>query len=366
MHLAGTENIEENMINEVLGDYNVFIINRYPPQTSIYRTAEDIFSVLKGAIWINLLFNADGWNLPHQGIDYRSKFIGNSTLTHALRNFSFADALRVINSGKWKGKKLIHYSNQFSGTFNLNGTADIVSVHDSPHYLERNSIISKLFMRHIYSSIKEKEFILTNTDNLAKELRDYGFTGHITPIHLPYSPVFHKLTEPKDEIRNRLKLPLDKKLILSVSSNSPRKNLPVIRKIMNLLGGGYKLVRVGSSLEDSLNFEGVNDNRLNEIYNACDVLLFPSLYEGFGLPIVEAFASGLPVVTSDLPTIREVAGNAAVLVDPMDTDSILKGIKVAIENESLSEVGLARAKEFTRVNFKEKLIRFYEMVKKSC
>jgi glycosyltransferase involved in cell wall biosynthesis len=76
----------------------------------------------------------------------------------------------------------------------------------------------------------------------------------------------------------------------------------------------------------------VSDPDLHALYHRARLLLFPSLYEGFGLPILEAFAYDLPVVTSDLGALKEVAGEAAVLVDPTSPDSIAVGVRQLLDN----------------------------------
>jgi glycosyltransferase involved in cell wall biosynthesis len=73
-------------------------------------------------------------------------------------------------------------------------------------------------------------------------------------------------------------------------------------------------------------------DRVVELYRTSDVLLFPSTKEGFGVPIAEAQATGLPVVTSDLSPMREVAGEGAVLVDPLDVGSIRDGVHRVLED----------------------------------
>jgi glycosyltransferase involved in cell wall biosynthesis len=349
---------------ELLSDFKVFIINRYPPLTSPYRWAEDLSATVR-AMWINLIFENKGWEYTHKGVDFQSRFLGNNALTHIFRTFSFSNAVRYIDVNSSKRKKIIHYTNQFSGLLRFKGAIEIVSVQDSPYYLENDKISSRVFMNRIYSSIKNKDYIITNTNVLNDELRQYGFTGHIETIHLSYSPIFSKLDENKKSLRNKLGLPLDKKLVLSISSDLPRKNLQAVRNAVDSLGEQYKLVRIGSQLGNSITFTRIGDETLNQIYNSCDVLLFPSLYEGFGLPIVEAFASGLPVVASDIPTIREVAGNAAILVDPENLNSIMKGIKDAIHNVYLSERGIVRAKDFTKHKFEEKVTHLYDNILKT-
>jgi glycosyltransferase involved in cell wall biosynthesis len=92
----------------------------------------------------------------------------------------------------------------------------------------------------------------------------------------------------------------------------------------------------------------VSSERLRELYRTASVLAFPSLYEGFGLPPLEAMASGCPVAASDAGSIPEVCGDAAVLFDPLDIDSIASGILAALDgSERLTEAGLRQVRAFT-------------------
>ena len=95
---------------------------------------------------------------------------------------------------------------------------------------------------------------------------------------------------------------------------------------------------------------------MNEIYNACDVMSFPSLYEGFGKPLVEGFAAGLPVVASDIEVFRETSGGAAILRDPNDASDLASGVKFALENsEELIIKGLKRAARFSFESFSSEM-----------
>ena len=95
----------------------------------------------------------------------------------------------------------------------------------------------------------------------------------------------------------------------------------------------------------------LNDQTLAALYKLASVFVFPSLYEGFGLPPLEAMASGTPVVTSNVSSLPEVAGDAAVLVDPLDTVDIKNGIKRVLTDDvlraDLRRKGLARARHFS-------------------
>src|SRR5690606_11692226 len=99
-------------------------------------------------------------------------------------------------------------------------------------------------------------------------------------------------------------------------------------------------------------------------YKAAEVFAFPSLYEGFGIPIIEAMASGCPVVTSTGGACPEVAGDAALLVDPRNVDSIADGVRSLLTDARLRadlvERGLARARHFTWDSSARQTIRLFE------
>jgi glycosyltransferase involved in cell wall biosynthesis len=170
------------------------------------------------------------------------------------------------------------------------------------------------------------------------------------------------LLENRFSLRKSLGLPEDKKLVLSVSSQDPRKNLKAVAETMRLLGEEYHLVRVGKPIGASHSFSNIDDVKLNEIYNACDVLLFPSFDEGFGYPIAEAMTVGLPVVASDIPVFHEIAENAAVLVEP-DPENLARGVKYAFEvRDYLVYIGIQKAKKYSFHRFKEEVNALYSHI----
>ena len=105
------------------------------------------------------------------------------------------------------------------------------------------------------------------------------------------------------------------------------------------------------------------DATLAVLYRLAAVFVFPSLYEGFGLPPLEAMASGAPVVTSNVSSMPEVAGDAAVLVDPRDPEAIADGIRRVLTEpglrDSLRARGLARAAEFSWDRAVDRIRRIY-------
>jgi glycosyltransferase involved in cell wall biosynthesis len=108
----------------------------------------------------------------------------------------------------------------------------------------------------------------------------------------------------------------------------------------------------------------VSDAEIIQAYRECDVVCFPSLYEGFGLPIIEGQAIGRPVVTSDLLPMSSIAGKGAVLVNPYSVDSITKGIVYALENsETLIKEGINNADRFSLKHIVGQYMSLYEGLK---
>lgn len=154
--------------------------------------------------------------------------------------------------------------------------------------------------------------------------------------------------------------------LLCVSNTKPHKNLG--RTLEGFARSGVSsevrlLLRVSSSprIEEHLHKLGirdrveligqVTDEELAALYRGAVALLFPSLYEGFGLPVLEAMACGTPVLTSNVSALPEVVDNAGVLIDPYEVEAIAEGIRRLVEDSALREElrrrGLERAKQFS-------------------
>lgn len=149
------------------------------------------------------------------------------------------------------------------------------------------------------------------------------------------------------------KLQLNKPYLLFVGTREPRKNLARLIQAWLPLANDYQLIIAGEQAWDdsaqisknpNLRFMGrVTDQELAVLYHHSELFVYPSLYEGFGLPVLEAFAHGVPVVSSDIPAIREVAGNAAELCNPQDEESIRQAIeKVLNEKKADSEARMKK------------------------
>lgn len=182
-------------------------------------------------------------------------------------------------------------------------------------------------------------------------------------------PVYQPVTDPVKLATVRARYGLPERFILSVGVLQPRKNvaglIAAYRRLPEALQRDYGLVIVGKQgwLMASLPhlaaqagpgvlFTGyVDDGDLPALYTLADVFAYPSLYEGFGLPPVEAMACGTPVLTSTAASLPEVTRNAALLVDPTDEAALAAGLERLLTDEALREQllerGFARAAELT-------------------
>jgi glycosyltransferase involved in cell wall biosynthesis len=183
-------------------------------------------------------------------------------------------------------------------------------------------------------------------------------------------PRFHALSGRKSE-QFSSGLKIDRPFILAVGNLQPRKNiLRLIQATAKLKLEGcadFQLVIAGKAkwresdlytevknlkLENDVLFLGhVTDDTLIHLYSQAVAFAYPSLYEGFGLPVLEAMACGAPVITSNCTSIPEVAGNAALLIDPTDSVALASAIRSVLENStlrsSLREKSLRQAAQFS-------------------
>jgi glycosyltransferase involved in cell wall biosynthesis len=189
----------------------------------------------------------------------------------------------------------------------------------------------------------------------------------VTPIPLAADPRF--TPQPADEIaRVRAKYKLPDRFIFYLGINKPHKNLPGLVEAYSriphsafpiplFVAGAWderypEARALAAPLGDAVRFLGpVDDADLPALHSAATLFAFPSLYEGFGLPVLEAMACGAPVICGNRSSLPEVVGEAAFLVDPTDTEAIAAAIRRVLEDEGLrqkmSEKSLAQAARFS-------------------
>lgn len=196
--------------------------------------------------------------------------------------------------------------------------------------------------------------------------------ARVEVVYLAADNIFKKLSEKDKNIDVLKKYKINKKYILSVGTIEPRKNFITLIKAFDHIkqkntAFDYKLVIVGrtgwkseavylerekSPYREDILFTGrVPDDDLVQIYNQAELFVYPSLFEGFGLPILEAMSCGLPVIASDTSSLKEVTGGAGVLVSPDNDTELQNQILNILGNkeikEKLKEKSLIQAKKFS-------------------
>jgi len=168
-------------------------------------------------------------------------------------------------------------------------------------------------------------------------------------LPLEFEQVSQTMTEAK-ETSIKQKFALDNPFILFAGTREPRKNLLRLIEAWEPFANDFQLVIAGDvgwdktdelskkAHHSQLKFLGrVTDQELAVLYGEAELFAYPSLYEGFGLPILEAFYYGTPVLTSNISSMVEVAGNAAELVDPLSVASIRQGLKTILDEKLLDQ-----------------------------
>ncbi|MBI4141752.1 glycosyltransferase family 4 protein, partial [Candidatus Woesearchaeota archaeon] len=181
----------------------------------------------------------------------------------------------------------------------------------------------------------------------------------------------------------RTKYKIKHQFILFVGTIEPRKNLTrLVEAFLHVKKKGLKLVIVGEKgwknedfykmieeldLKENVLFTGyVPDKDLVQFYRAAEMFVYPSIYEGFGIPVIEAMACGCPVITSNISSLKEIANGAAVLVNPSHTKEIAKAIETVLKNKALqahlAHIGQLRAQKFTWEKTAKKTLDVYRSV----
>lgn len=284
-------------------------------------------------------------------------------LNHIFPGYAFHGVLDKIATRR----DIIHITSQITDPI-FRGPNAIVTIHDLIAFKDLTDFndlkwISRLVLRNTKFYIQHNYKIVTVSNHVKNDILT-NFNSNEDNIYVIYPYVsegFYNISD-RNNLRKELGLPYDDKLVLSVGTDTKRKNLSMVGRVMNKLGKGFRLVRVGTPIGNSITFSNIDQQTLNKIYNACDLLYFPSLEEGFGYPIAEAFTTGLPVVASNIDVFKETAADAALLVDLSDVEQSIDGIYKAIENSGYYVgKGRERSKLFTKENTLKNLLSLYDI-----
>lgn len=269
----------------------------------------------------------------------------------------------------------------------------VVTFHDMTFFIypQMHKTYKNIFFRTMMRlSAKRADAIIADSESTRQDiLRILKIApSRVTVVPLGVLPNYRPVlqTQMIEVIRHKYKLP--ERVILYVGVLEPRKNLlMLVRAFKKLVHRGlpHSLAIVGRKgwmyeelfrsitrleLQDRIIFTGyVPEEELPLFYNIADVFVYPSVYEGFGLPVLEAMACGTPVVTSNVSSMPEIVGETGILVNPFDEQELANAIERVVTDPALSSElrhkGLMRASQFTWEQTALNTIAVYERVVKA-
>ena len=270
----------------------------------------------------------------------------------------------------------------------------IVTVHDLAFLEHPEYAVPQLaayLKKVVPEAVAAADVVAAVSQTTSQTLIDYFHTPpeKITVIPNGIRSYFRRITDPILLAATRHKFGLKHPLVLGVGTLEPRKNHPGLikafhkaqsaaqkkhRPAMLALAGGpgwlydeTQQLIAKLKLENKVRFLGrVSELELITLYSMADVFVFPSFYEGFGVPPIEAMACGAPVITSNTSSLPEVVGDAALLIDPHNSGELAGAILRVLENEQLRDElrqkGYARAQHFTWPKSASKMLSVYQQL----
>lgn len=269
----------------------------------------------------------------------------------------------------------------------------VITVHDLaflkyPEMFSFKKWAYKKFMNGL--SLKRADIVIADSESTKKDLIEIcGFDKErIKVVHLGVDESFVSVHDEKKNISIKAKYGLSMPFLLFVGTIEPRKNISGLLDAYSIAcekhGIKEDLVIVGKKgwlyepIFKKINgskyrqkikvLENVISEDLPAIYSSAELFVYPSLYEGFGLPPLEAMACGTPVITSNVSSLPEVVGDAAIMIDPNNSDELADQISKVLNDKDLQkrlrEKGFERAKLFSWDKSALETIKVYEEVLK--
>jgi glycosyltransferase involved in cell wall biosynthesis len=290
-------------------------------------------------------------------------------------NYSISEQIRIPLALRREGVTLFHAPHYVLPP--LVRCRSVVTIHDCIHLMFPQYLPNRLALGYARTSIamaaRRATRVLTVSESSKRDILRFVDIdpGKIDVIYNAYDERFGIEPREEDVVRVRERYQLHDEFVLYAGNVKPHKNLERLIQAFDLVRrrglDRLKLVLIGDEiskyaalrravhqhqLHKYVRFLGyLPEETLAVMYRLAGVFVFPSLYEGFGLPPLEAMASGTPVVTSNVSSLPEVAGDAAMLVDPYDPAAIAEAIYQVLNDERLRKDlrhrGLARAHQFS-------------------
>ena len=315
---------------------------------------------------------------PYKGRDeYRDQIIKSP-----LVNFIYPDGKKCkLSKDLWRSKGVVKQlvndnvqiyhglSGEVPVGLRKSGIKGIVTIHDL--IFLRHPEYYKFFDRKIYEwkfrkTLKETEYIIAISECTKRDILEFGDfdPDKIFVIYQSCNPRFGQEIHEQEmqDVINRYKLP--SRFILCVGTIEERKDLMLAAKSLKLIPEDIHLVAVGRQTKYAKKviseanrlgvsnrlhlLSGVTDNELNAIYKKAEVFVYPSRYEGFGIPIIEAIFSGLPVVACSGSCLEEAGGPDCLYVNPDDVEGMAAAVMHMINNEDDRNERILRSQEYVQ------------------
>ncbi len=241
------------------------------------------------------------------------------------------------------------------------GIKGIVTIHDliflrHPEYY--HWLDTKIYEWKFRQTLKEADHIIAISERTRQDIIELGgeqYADRISIIYQSFAPRFSEeiRSDQKNEVRKRYQLP--PRFVLSVGTIEQRKNLAVAVEAVELLPQDIHLVAVGRQTDyvrqlphsDRLHLlSGVSDQDLAAIYALAEAFVYPSRYEGFGIPIIEAIAAGLPVVACTGSCLEEAGGPDSHYVGPDDAIGMAEALKMSLRGARDRQERIRRSQEY--------------------
>jgi glycosyltransferase involved in cell wall biosynthesis len=288
------------------------------------------------------------------------------------------------------GLDVVHEPMQIGPFFLKKGFSSVVTVHDLSPLLFPETFNRIVYLHHKYGMIRilrNVDAVVTDSHNTRKDLLERFSVDpkKIRVIHLGvaerFKPANHLVCE-----RLREKLGLADPFVLYLGTLEPRKNLTSLidafHKLKKDIRMNHKLLICGAKgwkysnifkrvkqlrLENEVVFTGfIDDEDLPALYSSAKVFVFPSIYEGFGLPPLEAMACGCPVICSNAASLPEVVGDAAITVSPYDANRLSQELYHVLSSKRLRQrlirKGFKNVKRFSWKRCAEQTLQVYQEV----
>jgi len=347
--------------------FNATIISDKPNGLSLYCI--NILKRVKADL-ADSIIKMESSEIPNPGnietIDIKTES-SNKLFSVFLRNYNFKRKIKELSH-----KNLLIYSPTQHG-ITTKGIRQVVTIHDLlPLLYPAGRFHQYFYYRFILPKvIKNSKCVITVSENTKNDIVKH-YKVNQGKIHVVYNgfdkPEYINIEESKKTIKDMYNL---ESYILMVGINYRYKNLHSIISAYSQIkdqvsyklviagnynvGYGKELISLAKSLgvEDSVTFLGYVDNDVkHKLYQASKAFIYPSLYEGFGLPVLEAMANQTPVVCSDTSSLPEVAGDAAIYMNSLDNDDVERALlevdsMTAEERDDLIRKGNERVKLFS-------------------